>query len=86
MTYDIKRKWDFSSDETKQKCLENIIARYDEVQDGQIGMITAQEVMDIITNAVGPAIYNKGLEDAKKLIQNKLADAEIEIDILKQPV
>ena len=79
----VLRKWD-SEDEAKQrKCIDEVIARVEDI-DGSVGVVAAQDIIDIVTENLAPEIYNKGLRDAKKLIATKFSDVEAELDILEQ--
>jgi uncharacterized protein (DUF2164 family) len=60
-----------------------VLARIDE-QDGTVfGVIAAQEIIDIVATHLGPQIHNATIEEAKKTVQAKLADLEIDLDILR---
>jgi uncharacterized protein (DUF2164 family) len=79
------RKWDTENEELQRKLLNEIIARVQEIDDtSAVGVIAAQDIVDIVTENIGPEIYNKGIADAKKMIVNKLADIEIDISTLEQ--
>jgi uncharacterized protein (DUF2164 family) len=79
------RKWDTENEELQRKLLNEIIARVQEIDDtSAVGVIAAQEIVDIVTENIGPEIYNKGIADAKKMIVNKLVDIEIDISTLEQ--
>lgn len=77
------RKWDITDEQASRQCKDEIIARIKEQDDAQFGVIAAQDVIDIVAEHLGPEIYNLALEDAKKTIQKKLADLEIDLDVLK---
>ncbi len=77
------RKRDLINEQTKQKCIDEIIARVEEQDGALFGNIASQDVIDIVAKYLGPQEYNHGLEDAKKAIQDKLSDLEIDIDILR---
>lgn len=79
----MKRKWDVSSTETRKKCLEEIITRVEEQQGSTFGIIAAEEVLDIVSQNIGPDIYNLALKDAKKLLQDRMADIDTELDLLE---
>ena len=79
----MKRKWDVSSDEVRKKCLEEVITRVDEQEGAQFGVIAANEVVDIVLQNLGPDIYNQALKDTRKLIQEKLDDLQVGLDLLK---
>ena len=72
------------SKELEKKCIEEVITRIEEIDEAEVGMIAAQEVIDIVMQNLGPEIYNKGLKDAKKLVDERYFDLEAEIDLLKQ--
>lgn len=79
----MKRKWDVSSKETRKKCVEEIITRINELSDSEIGVKAAEDIIDIVAQNIGPDVYNLALKDAKKLLQDRLADLDTEIDLLE---
>lgn len=79
------KKWDVEDDETKNKCIQQVINRISDIEDPEtVGAITAQEVVDIVKEHVAPAIYNKAIEDARKTFQEKFDDLQVDLDILTQ--
>ncbi len=46
-------------------------------------MIVAEDIIDIVTENLAPSIYNAGLHDAKKAVQQKVSDIETDIDTLE---
>lgn len=79
----MKRKWDSASEETQRKCIDEVITRVEEIDTSQVGVIAAQDIIDIVTEHLGPAIYNQGINDAKKLIQERLQDIEVDLQVLE---
>ena len=84
--YDISviRKWDITNAQVKKQCVDEVIARIDEQAGAEFGVIAAQEVIDIVASYLGPQAYNNAIEDAKKTIQTKLADIEIDLEVLRK--
>ena len=82
----MKRKWDSENEGLQRKCVDEVIARIDEIGDSPAGVIAAQEIIDIVTENLAPEIYNKGVQAAKKVVSEKLADIEIDIDALEQRI
>lgn len=80
----MKRKWDIASEAAHRKCMDEVITRVEEIEGSSVGVIAAQDIIDIVTENLGPEIYNQGVQDAKKLIQDKLQDIEVDIDMLEQ--
>ena len=78
------KKFDTLPKEVEKHLAEVIIARIDEIGDSAVGYIAAQDIIDSVLRVYGPEIYNTGLRDAKKLLQEKFYDIETELDILKQ--
>jgi len=79
----IIRKWDIASKETQDKCVNEVIARVEEIEGDTVGLIAAQDIIDIVTENLGPEIYNKAIQDAKRLVENQMNDLETGLDLLK---
>jgi uncharacterized protein (DUF2164 family) len=77
------RKWDLANKETRDKCISEVITRIEEIGDDKIGLIAAQDIIDIVSENFGPEIYNKAILDAKKLLEDRMNDVETEIDLLQ---
>ncbi len=77
------RKWDITDADVNRRCKEEIITRIAEQGDAEFGIIAAQEIIDIVANNLGPQIYNQALNDAKKVIEKKLEDLEVDFDVLR---
>jgi uncharacterized protein (DUF2164 family) len=80
----MKKKFDIPDVVLQRKCIEEVITRIEQVDTDQVGIITAQEIIDIVVQNLGPAIYNMGLFDAKKLLQEQYEKMESELDVLEQ--
>lgn len=80
----MQRKFDDLPEEAKKKCIAEVITRVEEIDGDSVGIIAAQDIIDIVVEHYGPEIYNSALRDAKKLLETKLSDIEFEIDQLEQ--
>ncbi len=79
------KKWEIDNKQLNRKCLDEVIARVQDINDpDQVGIIAAQDIIDIVMENLAPVIYNKGVNDSKKLTLAKLSDLESEIDLLRQ--
>lgn len=79
------RKLSINNKEANQKCIDEVITRIQDIDDtAQVGVIAAQDIIDIVMENIGPEMYNKGIDDTKKLLANKQQDLEFEIEELKQ--
>ena len=57
----ILRKWDVASKELHDKCVNEVIARVEDIEGNSVGLIAAQDIIDIVTENLGPEIYNKAI-------------------------
>lgn len=80
----MQRKFDDLPEEIVKKCIAEVITRVEEIDSDSVGIIAAQDIIDIVVGHYGPEIYNTALRDAKKLVDAKLSDIEFEIDQLEQ--
>lgn len=79
------KKFDKVSKEAEKKAIDEIITRIEEIDDSlEVGIIAAQDIVDIVVENLGPEIYNLGLRDAKKQVQERFFDIESGIDLLEQ--
>lgn len=79
------RKWDATDKELNQKCIDEVIARIQDIQDTDaVGIIAAQELIDIVLENLAPEIYNKAIAESGKLFHEKLDELEYGLEELKQ--
>jgi uncharacterized protein (DUF2164 family) len=76
-----KRAWDYLDDEQRKKAVDEIVAFFESEREEKIGIIAAEEVLDMFLRSTGKEVYNKALEDAKEFLRKKAEDIEIDIDI-----
>ena len=62
--------------ETEQKLLASIKRFAREHMDEEIGDLKASLILDFCLAEIGPTIYNKGVADAQKYMQERLADLD----------
>lgn len=77
------RKWNINDEQTLRQCVDEVITRADEQKGSEFGIIAANEIIDIVANHLDPQVYNLAINDAKKVIETKLADIEIDLDVLQ---
>ena len=79
------RKWDTDNVQLKTKCLNEVISRVQEIDDPtEVGIIAAQDIVDIVLENMGPEMYNKALADATKVLDEKIHNIEYSIGELRQ--
>jgi len=79
----VKRKWDVLSRERRKACIAEIITFFKEERSEQIGIIAAGEILDFFLQTIGGDIYNKGVDDSKELLQKRMYDLEVDLDVLQ---
>lgn len=74
------------SPEQKKEAINAIIDFFSSERGEEIGVIAAEDLLDMFLESTGIALYNKGVEDTKQLIQNYVEElnADIEISLKKQ--
>lgn len=77
-----KRKWDLLSDEKRKSCMDGLIAFFKEERGETIGVIAAGAILDFILQQTAEDIYSRGINDAKKLMQQRYYDLDVELDLL----
>ena len=70
--------------ELKTKTIDEIITRIEEIEDASVGVIVAQDIIDIVLENLGNSIYNLAIQDASKVMKNKVSDLEVEISLLEK--
>lgn len=78
----IKRTWERLTDEEKDKAKDELIHFFEEERDEQIGVIAAEELINFFLQSVGSNLYNKGVADAKKALENRMEELSFDLDDL----
>jgi len=82
---DVKRSWDVLSAEERQAALTALIDYFATERDEKLGIIAAEELLDVFLQQVGTTVYNHGVDAATQLFKAKVAelDADIAITVKK---
>ncbi len=78
----VTRKWDVYDDEARKKCIDELITRVDELEGEAMGAIAAQDLIDIVVENVAQSIYEAGVIDARKIVETRTEDINIELGAL----
>lgn len=81
---EVKRKFELllTKDE-RNKAIKDIISYYLNERDVELDIIEANALLDTFLQDIAPSIYNKAIDDTKKLFKKKSEDFDIELDLLK---
>ena len=71
----------------KKRALIEKIQAYAYAESGEeIGEIAAENHLQFILDEIAPYIYNEGIKDAKKLIEDRLGNIEEDLYSLERPL
>lgn len=68
------------SEGKKREVVDAIIAFYKRERDEEIGVIAAEEILELVIDLVGREIFNKGVNDTTKLLQDRLASVWVDVE------
>ncbi len=72
--------------EEREQLVKNIQGYFMDERGEEIGDLAAGLMLDFFLKEAGPYAYNKGVKDAKKLLQDKMMNMEEDLDALKRPI
>ena len=78
----IKRSWERLSDKEKSAAKKELIYFFESERDEKIGTIAAEEILNFFLEHIGGKLYNKGLNDAKKALENRFEELRYDLDDL----
>ena len=80
----IDRGLNMLAEDDKDRCIKEIISYFHTERNETIGVIAAGNMLDFFLENIAPDVYNKGIEDAKKMLKNQLEGWDVEFDLLKR--
>ena len=78
----IKRNWERLKDEEKKIAKEELILFFENKRNEKFGIIAAEEIINFFLQSVGSKLYNKGVADAKKAIENRMEELNFDLEDL----
>ena len=78
----VKRNWERLSDEERKSVIEDLILFFENERDEKIEIIAAEEVLNFFLMSVGNKLYNKGIDDVKKVLKNRYEELQFDLDDL----
>ena len=70
------------SDEKEREVVEAIIAFYKRERDEEIGVIAAEEILELVIDLVGREIFNKGVDETVRLLQDRLGSVWVDVEAI----
>lgn len=66
------------TDERRERTLRSIRKFYAEVLEQELSEFTASRILDFFVKELGAPLYNQAIQDARKFLQQKLDDLDVE--------
>lgn len=66
------------TDERRERTLRGIRKFYAEVLEQELSEFTAGRILDFFVKELGAPLYNQAIQDARKFLQEKLDDLDVE--------
>ncbi|MNE92984.1 hypothetical protein D3C80_1907720 [compost metagenome] len=73
------------SKEQKAEIIHNVQVYFEDERSESIGELAAGQLVDFMIQELGPFIYNKAVDDSRKLINEKMLQLEDELYVLEKP-
>ena len=77
------KPWDRLSDEQRRNAIDQIIHFFDQERDEQIGVIAAEQLLSFFLETMGSDVYNRGVQDARRVFEQRLEDLNYDLDDLQ---
>jgi len=68
------------STEQSTRAINEIIEFFRTERNEDIGVIAAEAILDLFLEEVGKTIYNKGVKDARQILEQRLSDFGIDLE------
>ena len=79
---DSRKSWERLNEEERKKVKDELIWFFERERDEKIGVIAADEILNFFLQSVGDKLYNQGVEDAKRAVENRLDELRYDLDDL----
>jgi uncharacterized protein (DUF2164 family) len=70
------------SEEERRILKDELIQFFEKERDEKIGVIAAEELLNFFLRSAGKMLYNKGVNDAKKVIETRTEEIRFDLDDL----
>lgn len=74
------------SKEDKEQIIAQIQSYFELERGEELGLIGAEQFYHYFVKEIGPYIYNQGVRDAKKMVDQKLMNIDEDITSLEKPI
>jgi uncharacterized protein (DUF2164 family) len=68
--------------EKRQQAINGIVGYFQTERSEEIGVIAAEAILDFFLEEIGKTVYNKGVKDARSILEQRLGDFGIDLEAL----
>jgi len=80
----VKRKFDLLlTKEERDQAIKDIISYHLVEKDEELDLVGANGILDAFLQDIAPKVYNKAIDDVKKLCKKQAEEVDFELDVLK---
>jgi uncharacterized protein (DUF2164 family) len=79
---DARKGWERLNEDERRKVKEELILFFERERDEKIGVIAADEILNFFLQSVGDKLYNQGIVDAKRAVENRFEELRYDLDDL----
>lgn len=72
------------TEEQRRSAINDIIYFFEKERDEKIGVIAAEQILSFFLEGIGSVLYNKGVFDARKAIENRMDELNYDLDDLME--
>lgn len=76
-----QRSWDVLSEAQRQTAIEAIINYFTTERDEEMGVIAAEQLLDMFLQTSGLDIYNNSVDASKKFVKSQLEELELNMEV-----
>lgn len=77
----VKRSWDILTEQQRKTAIDEIISFFRSERGEDIGILAAENFLDMFQQQIGVHLYNKGVDDTKEFVKKRLEEVAIDIEV-----
>lgn len=77
----VKRSWDLLSNAERKIAVDHIISFFRNERGEEIGILAAENLLDMFQEQVGTKLYNKGVENTQDFVKKRLEEVSFDIEV-----
>ena len=77
----VKRSWDILTEAQRKTAIEQLIRYFSSERNETIGVIAAENMLDMFLEQIGMMLYNKGVDDTKEFVKKSLEEVGVDIEV-----